>query len=240
MSHSPRGPDPDPPLWAERLLGHLIGTRGPWRYIVGDLREEYGDLRERSHRVTADLWYCWQIGRVGARLIVTRTMKREGKGMESLMQDLHYALRTLWRRPVFTVVSVLTLALGIGSSTAMFSVVDSVLLEPLPYDDPGALVKVWQVFPSWRELDGLSHLWDRMGISYPQFRSWSEETELFESVAVFSANERNSATLLSLDEPARVSVGGASASLLPTLGVVPLLGVVSWLERKRYPAIRLR
>ncbi len=68
--------------------------------------------------------------------------------MGSLLQDLRFALRTYLRRPLFTIIALVTLGLGIGTTSALFSVVDGVLLRELPYAEPGTLVSVWEAFPS--------------------------------------------------------------------------------------------
>ncbi|NIM48222.1 MAG: hypothetical protein GTO22_03020, partial [Gemmatimonadales bacterium] len=146
---------------------------------------------------------------------------RRAEPFGSLAQDIRYALRTLRRRPLFTTVAVLTLGLGIGGATAMFSLIDGVLLERLPYLDPGKLVSVWQVFPGFREVEGISEYWDRGTISYPQYRVWREANTLFQDVAVHKVSGM---TLTGRGEPQKLSVGMVSASLFPVLGVQPACG----------------
>ncbi len=155
---------------------------------------------------------------------ISRDLERHMRRAEpfgSLAQDIRYALRTLRRRPLFTTVAVLTLGLGIGGATAMFSLIDGVLLERLPYLDPGKLVSVWQVFPGFREVEGISEYWDRGTISYPQYRVWREANTLFQDVAVHKVSGM---TLTGRGEPQKLSVGMVSASLFPVLGVQPACG----------------
>jgi putative ABC transport system permease protein len=95
--------------------------------------------------------------------------------MEKLWQDLRYAVRMLAKKPGFTVVTVLTLALGIGANTAIFSIVHAVLLQPLPYENPDRLVMIWESNPS----RGL----DRSQASPVTFSDWREQDQIFEGVA---------------------------------------------------------
>ena len=95
--------------------------------------------------------------------------------MNTLMQDLRYAIRTLTRAPGFTVVAVLTLALGIGANTAIFTVVNALLLRPLPYSSPERLVMVWQ---DLRARGGPADEWASPG----NYVDWSREKSLFEDV----------------------------------------------------------
>lgn len=159
-----------------------------------------------------------------AGLSGARHSRRSRFPVTSLFQDIRFAFRTLRKRPLFAALAMTTLGLGIGAPTAMFSVINAVLLRPLPYRDPGQLVEVWQVRPAWKEREGLRHMWQNLGVSYPQFEDWKRDQKTFESVAVFHSSEWSQMTLTG-DGPARtVSVGVASSTLLPTLGVEPLLG----------------
>ena len=133
--------------------------------------------------------------------------------MSTLLHELRYGLRILAKNPGFTAVAVLTLALGIGANTAMFSVLNTVVLRPLPFRDPDRLVRV-----------GESDLHDvpRVGeVSYPNFLDWRTENHVFERMAAFHTG---TFTLTGANEA--VHVGGAviSADLFPLLGVSPTIG----------------
>ncbi len=131
--------------------------------------------------------------------------------MDTIWQDVRYALRTLAKRPGFTVVTVLTLALGIGATTVIFGLVNGVLLESLPYDDPERLLAVYDHQPGYGNAPA----------SYPEYLDWRQHGEVFEQVAGYFLRRVN----LSGDgEPARLDAVRMSANLLPALGVHPLLG----------------
>src|SRR5215468_4143576 len=99
----------------------------------------------------------------------------QSRVMTGLANDLRFALRTMVRSPAFALVAIATLALGIGANTAIFSVVDSVLLRPLPYPDPEAIVAV-----------GLSRERGTIGVaSQPDFRDWRARSRAFTEMAVF-------------------------------------------------------
>src|SRR5262245_29965167 len=91
------------------------------------------------------------------------------------MSDLKFALRQLLKNPGFTTVAVLTLALGIGANTAIFSVIHSVLLEPLPYPRPQALVEIWETVPGGGQ----------NSVSGGAFRDWREQGSSFDQVALY-------------------------------------------------------
>src|SRR6266542_3257113 len=130
-----------------------------------------------------------------------------------VMNDLKFAFRQLLKNPGFTAVAVLTLALGIGANTAIFSVVNAVLLRPPPFKEPGRLV-----FVSEKSKD-----MDNMSVSYPNFRDWQRQQAGFSSVAAFRTEEWN---LTGTSQPERVVGLQVSASFFPTLGVQPLRGRV--------------
>ena len=131
--------------------------------------------------------------------------------MTGLFQDLRYALRQLRNHPGFAAVSVLTLALGIGANTAIFSVVNAILLRPLPYPDSNSLVRVWST--SARFSTDVS--------SYPDFRDWAEQSRSFEQIAALSGRSFN---LSGSDRPQRVEGLRTTAGLFSALRVRPLLG----------------
>ena len=114
--------------------------------------------------------------------------------VETLWQDLRYGLRMLLKNPAFTVVAVLTLALGIGANTAIFSVVNTVLIRPLPYKDPGRLVYVW----SAERARGIN----QSTVSIPDYLDWKKQNQVFEGMAAVS---RATFNLSGGDEPAQVT-----------------------------------
>jgi hypothetical protein len=97
----------------------------------------------------------------------------------SVFQDARFGLRTLRRRPLYTTVAALTLGLGIGAATAMFSVVHGVLLEELSYREPARLVTVWLSFP-WKEVGGGSRAWNTVNLRDDQYRDLREHNTLFQ------------------------------------------------------------
>ena len=141
--------------------------------------------------------------------------------MATLLQDVRFGLRTLRRRPTFTAVAVLTLALGIGATTAIFSVVDSVLLRPLPFRDAGQLVSVSRTYPEWLASDILRKDWDRIAFAYPGFREWRAAQTSFSDAGAWGSW---SATITGGDRPELLSGLRVSPSLLPMLGIQPVLG----------------
>lgn len=141
------------------------------------------------------------------------------RAVGSLVQDVRYALRTLRRRPLFTGVGVVTLGLGIGASTAMFSVVDGVLLADTPYRDPDRVMSIWQTLEGREGYTPAGEI----RLQYSQYRDLQEQSTAFESVAVYAA-DWGETTLGGGPRPELVTVGAATATLLPTLGVSPILG----------------
>jgi putative ABC transport system permease protein len=129
--------------------------------------------------------------------------------MEILWQDLRYAFRSLFKKPGFTAVTTLILALGIGANTAVFSVVNAVLLRPLPYEDPDRLVMGWEANSEQRV--------DQYLVSAPNFLDWKYQSKAFEQIAAFRPSLNYNLT--GADNPVRVSVTRTSASLFPLLGV---------------------
>src|SRR6185503_6343221 len=133
--------------------------------------------------------------------------------MQSLIQDLRYGLRMLMHNPGFAAVAVITMALGIGANTAIFSVVHAVLLRPLPFREPGKLVRVYSEFPTM----DLRKFW----MSVPEFMDISNEAKSWESIGAWSPGGLNVATA---NEPIRVTSANVTRGLLETLGVQPAMG----------------
>ncbi len=146
----------------------------------------------------------------------TKEIYRDQQGLpvlETLFQDVRYGLRILRKNPGFTAVAIATLALGIGANSAIFTVVNSVLLRPLPYEDPERLMSVFGSAPS----KGLPHF----GASPPDFRAMRRQNHTFAGLsAYYQANFNVSGT----DKPERLSVMVVSADYFTTLGVQPWLG----------------
>jgi len=132
--------------------------------------------------------------------------------MSKLTRDVRYALRQLRSNPGFTLVALLTLGLGIGANTAMFSVVDAVLLRPLPFREPKQLVAVRTTEPGRR---------DDIGVSYPAFLDWRNRNHVFEGLSAFREDDF---TLTGKGEAAHLFGGVVSANTFSLLGVSPLLG----------------
>jgi predicted permease len=129
--------------------------------------------------------------------------------MESLLQDIRYGIRTLAKNPGFTAVAVLTLALGIGANTAIFSVVENVLLRPLPYPQPGNLVQIWNTYPPQAP---------RTGLSPGDYADWRQQNASFSEMGGY-AHISQGFNLTGEGEPQRVLVSYASAGLFPMLGI---------------------
>jgi len=137
-----------------------------------------------------------------------------------MLRDLRYAIRRWVARPAFATIAILTLALGIGTTTAIFSVVDAVLLRPLPWKDPDRLVTMWIVRPKRLETPVLAGAANRGVLSWPNFRDAEQQSTAFEAIGVWGLSR----PILS-GEFTEVARGMfASASFLPMLGVRPHLG----------------
>jgi predicted permease len=135
--------------------------------------------------------------------------------MQIFWQDLRQGLRMLLNSPGFTIVAVLTLALGIGANTAIFSIVNAVLLRPLAYKDSPSLVNIWGKF----EKDGILENW----ISEPEYWDLLDHNESFSEIAAYSLGGRANLTRADA-QPVQVSTGNATAGVLPLLGIRPVLG----------------
>src|SRR5262249_50512638 len=131
--------------------------------------------------------------------------------MQTLWQDLRYGGRMLMKNPGFTLITVITLALGIGANTAIFSVVNAALLRPLPYEDPDRLVVIWGTHPQV----------GREEASLPDFVDWREQSQSFERMA---ATTWWSFSLTGGEEPERLIGTAVTADFFTLLGIKPVLG----------------
>jgi len=152
-----------------------------------------------------------EFGNVGLVREVTRDAWGWG-ALDRLMQDLRFGLRILAKSPGFTAVAILTLALGIGANTALFSVVNGVLLNPLPYPEPEQLVELRESKPNFAT----------GSISYPNFLDWQKDNRTFASMAIVRGNR--SFTLTGLGEAEQVDAVFMSTGFFEQLGVNPVLG----------------
>ena len=133
--------------------------------------------------------------------------------MKTLWRDLRFGARMLFKKPGFTIVAVLTLGLGIGANTAIFSVVNAVLLRPLPFPNENQLVVAQQIRKDKKSDSG--------GVSYLNFTDWQSQSQSFQSMAIFTPAET---TLTGEGEPVRIKGAVVSSDFFKTLGIVPKLG----------------
>ena len=207
--------------WCIRLWQTLRGRRAD-----GDLEEELRshlamaaeDEQRRGHSPAAAV----RASRIDAGG-VTQTLDalRDQRGLpwlESLAKDSRYALRALRRSPTFTVVALLTLAIGIGANTAVFSVVNSVLLKPLPYPDADRLVAVWHTAPG---APGVATVSGGLRLSQSMYVTYAEENRTFEAIGLWAAAAM---TVTGLAEPEQVRGVVVSDGTLQALNVQPIAG----------------
>src|SRR5580704_4231672 len=131
--------------------------------------------------------------------------------MQSLLSHLRYTIRLLLKSPGFTITTVLIMGLAIGANTAIFSLVDAVLLESLPYPDPGRLVKISEYNPTY----------SMMPVAYPDYLDWRTNQHSFEDIAVF---RKDSLNLTGSGDPERLNGAFVTASYFRVLGVTPTIG----------------
>jgi putative ABC transport system permease protein len=203
----------------ERLFRLVLGL------YPSDFRERFGhdmaaayrearmDAAMRGRRGVAEFWFG-----VAADALV----RAPGEHMRMFLRDLRYAARTLRRSPMFTLVVVATLALGIGANTAIFSVVHAVALQALPNRDSDRLVRLWE------KNDKLNI--PRFSASVPNYYSWRERVQAFEELGAWRSN---TATLTTGGEPQRVSKLEATWTVLPLLGIRPIAGRTFTTEEDR-------
>ena len=169
-------------------------------------REARAEARRRFGRIDRYRSACQQIG------YRRRQISRRGETMSNLQQDLKLALRALRRSPLFTTVALMTLALGIGANTAVFTVVNTVVLQPLPYDEPERIVALWTERTDSGETDAFS---------IPEYRDFEAQTDTLAELGFWV---HWSMDITHGDEPERVQSVRVSSNMLGILGVEPLNG----------------
>jgi putative ABC transport system permease protein len=213
--------DRTPPRFARWLLDRVLppGVRGD--AIRGDLLEE---LRTRpASGARTDWWYSRQALSLSIRYGWDRIRRRLGGAMpsdntkrspmilESIWQDLRYAVRAYLKAPTFTIITLTTLALGIGASTAIFSMVNGIVLRPLPFADPDRLIWINEVNPRGSV----------MSVSWPDFLDWRGRVRSLDGLA---AGRTNFFTLTGRDQARRIDGRRVTANFFDVLGVRPAVG----------------
>ena len=176
------------------------------RAQISDWQRMASDVRRAGHLRPA-------LDRLIDRIDVAPESRRRRSAlmMTHVLRDARYATRQLIKAPGFTAAAVLTLALGIGATTAIFSVVNAVLLRPLPYDQPDSLVRVHEVVPQY----------GRFAVAPATFLDWRKQNASFARMAAYSSV---SATFMLGEGPERISGVAASWDLFELLGAVPAMG----------------
>ena len=205
--------------WRRELakLGALFRRRKPADDLAEEIRAhlEMEEQENLESGMPSDEAHYAALRRFG-NVTLAQERSREMWGwnsVETLWLDLRYGLRMLVKNPGFTLVAVLTLALGIGANTAIFSVVNAALLRPLPYNEPGRLVYVW----SAEKARGIN----QSTVSIPDLRDWQEQNRVFEGMAGWMSGNFN---LSGGDEPEQVNGWIVSPNFFEVLGAEPELG----------------
>ncbi len=146
---------------------------------------------------------------------------RLSEALAATWRDIRFGARSLRKRPAFTLVAIGTLGLGIGGSTAVFTVVDGVLIKQFPYEDPETIVNVWKAWPSWQGREGLDYTWDRIQFPWVDFVGLRDNARAFTEVAAHA----QATTVITEGGPTEeLSVGEASGNLFSTLGAQFVVG----------------
>jgi predicted permease len=200
-----------------RRLGHLLGRSRFERELAEEMETHRVLTQKRLQAEGASAPYALTESR---RLMGNITLAREDArsvwtfgALERCWQDVRYGARVLWRSPAFTLVAIGTLALGIGANAAMFSVINGVLLRPLPYHDPDRLVMVWAADPG-RDIH-------EVGTSFPTFSDWRAQKRSLADMAIWASA---AARVHGGGERERVLSAFVSANLFTVLDVNPALG----------------
>jgi hypothetical protein len=205
--------------WFHRLVGSFAG-RGSERELAAELESHLqlhvdDNLRAGMTPEEARRRALIALGGVES----TKEAYRDRRGipvLESFGRDVRYGARTLARSPGFALAGILILGLGIGVNSAIFTVVDAVVLRPLPFPDADRIVKLWHT-PPQTTFAGMK----TFSLSPANFIDWEAQSSSFESMAIYRGGAR---TVTGRGEPETVIVRRASATYLPILGLKPIAG----------------
>ena len=221
-----------------RLIVHLAFPARVRRRFGADMVRMFGRQLADTRAAGGSVVTLWMNAIVDAGIegagerfaIVTEWRRAAGRElgrwrwwMQALLSDTRYALRLLVKQPGVTIIALLTLAIGIGGNTAIFSAVDALLLRPLPYREPDRLVKVWEQRPAEGVLDNV--------VAPADFLDWARMNTVFEDMAAYVSI---TADLTGTGEPVRLMAAGVSPPFFDVLRVQPALGR-TFRRRKRRP-----
>src|SRR5215831_9412592 len=200
-------------LWLIRMVGVIV----PRRLRAGWRREWEAELRHREAMLAEWERLDWRsrfdLLRRSTSAFCDALWLQPKRLEDEMFQDLRFGARMLVKNPGFTLVAIITLALGIGANTAIFSVINAVLLRSLPFTDAGRVVMIWETHPAI----------PRVGAPIPDFQDWRAQAQSFEEMAAYSDRLRD-AVLVGKGEPAQVQGSYISQNLFPMLGLKPALG----------------
>jgi putative ABC transport system permease protein len=220
---------PDPPRLARWLLRAILPPDRR-ETVAGDLEELWRtDPRLRASRA-GRRWFWRQVLSLTCARLFTPSPRR-GDTMHGFRQDVAYALRTLLKAPAFSLIAILTLALGIGANTAIFTLVYALLLKPLPFANPDELMVVHILAPNREGGPGALR---EIGWSYPKYQVFGEQQQVFADHAVFSPREW---TLTGSGDAERVRGEVIGARYLDLLGISPLIGRTFTPDEDRTPGM---
>src|SRR5580698_3099027 len=213
--------------WWHRLLRRKQMEEQLDKELGFHLEQHTADLIARGHD-PAEARRQARLALGGAEQVKENCRDARGtRWLEDLWQDFRYAARTLRQRPGFTAVGVLTLALGIGASTAIFSAVNPILFEPLPYPHANRIIMIWDTY------DGA-----RSRLAFGNWRELTERNHSFEALAAYEAWQP---VMVGGAQPERLNGQSVSASYLRVLDVAPWLGrdFLSAEDRYRGPKVAI-
>ena len=146
---------------------------------------------------------------------------RRGAWIDALSRDAAYAFRIFWKSPSFAVLAIFTSALGIAAATGSFSVVDAVMLRPLPYKDSDRLVQIWATLPAFRNDPVLSAIWDQFDPGFKGYEEFKQRQRSYERVGAFLIEQ---ASVVQPGEPRPIHLGQAEPSVFDMLALPPVRG----------------